>query len=69
MSTCSRPGLARVGSLIDQEKQMTDSFTVDNFDSEEHRYIVEVELDFMNGKACWIFNEGRLVEVSTQYPL
>ena len=59
MSTCSR--LARVGSMISLEKQMTDSFSVDNFDSDEHRYIVEVELDFVTGKASWIFNEGRLV--------
>jgi len=62
MSTCREP--ARVGSMINQEKQMTDDLIVDNYESEEHRYIVEVELDFTNGKACWIMNEGKLVEES-----
>ena len=63
MSTCRGP--AQVGSMINHEKkQMTDKLIVDNYDSEEYRYIVEVELDFTNHKACWIFNEGRLVAES-----
>ena len=62
MSTCLRP--AQVGSMINQEKQTTDNLIVDNFDREKHKYIVEVELDFTTGKACWIFNEGRLIAES-----
>ena len=62
MSTCLRP--AQVGSMINQEKQMSENLIVNNFDSDKYRYIVEVELDFTTGKACWIFNEGRLIAES-----
>ena len=57
MSTCVNP--AEVGSVINQEKQSTENVLVDNTHT---KYVVEIELDFANGKACWIFNEGKIRE-------